>query len=157
MSGRPEADGGWSEPDNDYDPDAWQEFTPWRPGDPSTAGEAPMSASGEFFEGRHWTPEARDRADGKQHDEPASDRQERRGGRWWTEESAPRRYEAGDKVRNQRAAGGTLFSTVQPGTKGEVVSTRRGLLGDEYAKVRFDNGYTEEVRTENLERRGWLD
>ncbi len=156
MSGRPEAAGGWSEPYDDYNPNAWQEFTPWRPGDPSTAGEAPMSASGDFFEGRHWTPETRsDRPAEQQRDDSASGQQRR--ARWWTEESAPRRYETGDRVRNQRAAGSGVFSTVQPGTKGEVVSTRRGLLGDEFATVRFENGYTEEVRTENLERRGWLD
>lgn len=50
MSGRPEAAGGWSDLYDDYDPDAWQEFTPWRPGDPSTAGEAPMSARGHYYE-----------------------------------------------------------------------------------------------------------
>lgn len=157
MSGRPEAAGGWSEPYDDYDQDAWQEFTPWRPGDPSTAGEAPMSASDDFFNGRYGTPEtgSYDRPGEQQRDEEASGQQRR--GRWWTEDSSPRRYETGDRVRNQRATGSGMFSTVQSGTKGEVVSTRRGLLGDDFATVRFDNGYTEEVRTENLERRGWLD
>ncbi|NKQ59038.1 hypothetical protein HFP15_39970 [Amycolatopsis sp. K13G38] len=154
MSGRPEQQG--SDYDDGYDPDAWKEFTPWRPGDPSTADEAPMSAAGDFFEGRHWTPDTRPGSNaGQQRDERGGGRQRRSW--WWTEESTPRRYETGDRVRNQRAAGAGAFSTVQPGTKGEVVSTRRGLLGDDYATVKFENGYTEEVRTENLERRGWLD
>lgn len=155
MSGRPEAAGDWSEPDHDYDPNSWQEFTPWRPGDPSTAGEEPMSAAAEFLEGRHYTPEPEAERGGQSRHGQQAERQDR--GRWWTEASTPRRYEAGDKVRNQRAAGSGAFSTVQPGTKGEVVSTRRGLLGDDYATVRFNNGYTEEVRTDSLERRGWLD
>lgn len=155
MSGRPEQQG--HDYERDFDPDAWKEFTPWRPGDPSTAGEAPMFAADAGVEGRRGTPEAsRPGAQAEdRHDERAAGQQRR--GRWWTEESAPRRYEAGDRVRNQQAAGSGIFSTVQPGTRGEVVSTRLGLFGDEYATVQFENGYTEEVRTEHLQRRGWFD
>lgn len=157
MSGRPEEEGGTYDAGRDYDPDAWKEFTPWRPGDPSTRDEAPMSASDPTLEGRRWNAEERSTsaAGAAEQRERAGGEPQRRG-RWWTED-VPRRYEAGDRVRNQRAAGTGMFSTVQPGTRGEVVSTRHGLFGDDFATVRFENGYTEEVRTDALERRGWLD
>ncbi|MQA12145.1 MAG: hypothetical protein GEU98_27150 [Pseudonocardiaceae bacterium] len=156
MSGRPEAGESAYEPYDDHDPDAWQEFTPWRPGDPSTSDEVLSSAAGEPARDGGWTPEQHERGATGGRQQRGQGHPEQRRGRWWTED-VPRGYKAGDRVRNRRATGRGMFSTVQPGTRGEVVSTRRGLLGDSFATVRFENGYTEEIRTENLERRGWLD
>lgn len=166
MSGRPEATGGgYSElgPD-DYDRDAWQEFTPWRPGDPSTIGEAPPSyAAASGFDDQIYRPSADDGragapAGGQQAEQPgtAADQGGRRG-RWWTEDN-PRKLQGGDKVKATGALGGGLISSVPTGTKGRIVDTRSGLLGGERATVEFDNGYrVENVPVENLERRGWLD
>lgn len=130
MSGRPEgeaSDYSYGSYDSGYDWDAWQEFTPWRPGD------APVADS----------PPARGAID----TEPEC-------GRWWTED-VPRRLEAGDRVRAQGAVGGLFISHVPDNTRGRVTSTRHGVLGDEYATVEFENGYTEEVRTSDLRRDSW--
>lgn len=149
---RPEQQGRAYEVDGD--PDARNEFTPWRPGDPSTAGEAPMSAADAVVQGRRWTPPpTADRGEPAEH-LPQEQAQSCRS--WWTEQ-VTRQYDAGDRVRSERAVGNGLFATVQPGTPGEVISTRSGLFGDKFATVQFENGYTEEVRAEHLERRGWLD
>lgn len=125
MAGRPESDeGAWT-----YDPDAWKEFTPWRPGDPPTEATTAAAVESET---------------------------ERTPGRWWTEERTPR-YKEGDHVRNRSAVGSGIFPTVQPGSRGEVVSVRHGILGEDFVTVRFNSGYTEEVRPEQLERRRWLE
>jgi hypothetical protein len=159
MSGRPEGtDGGYHEIEDDYHHDAWQEFTPWRPGDPSTAGEAPpgYAANGAEFDGQRSVPAEPDRnADCR--DEADERRSNARSGRWWTEE-VPERYKPGDRVRSVVTITGRLgFSHVSADTRGQVVSTRLGMLGGEYATVQFENGYTEEIETSAIERRSWWD
>lgn len=66
------------------------------------------------------------------------------------------RFAANDRVIARGAVGGGLFKNVPGGTQGRVVSTRSGLL-TEYATVEFDNGYTEEVKTSQLDTvRSWF-
>jgi len=56
MSGRPEATGGgYHEVGNGYDQEAWQEFTPWRPGDPSTLDETPPGDGASHAEPGGWS------------------------------------------------------------------------------------------------------
>ena len=55
---------------------------------------------------------------------------------------------------NRDVGSGVFGSNVPEGTKGEVVESREGLL-DDYATVRFDNGYTEEVKASDLKRHSW--
>lgn len=58
-------------------------------------------------------------------------------------------------VANTNVGGSGIFgSHVPEGTKGEVVETRTGLF-ETYAKVRFENGYTEEVKASELDRHRW--
>lgn len=66
------------------------------------------------------------------------------------------RWNERDEVTASRDVGGSgIFgSHVSEGTRGEVVETREGLL-DDYATVRFDNGYTEEVKASDLKRHSW--
>lgn len=67
-------------------------------------------------------------------------------------------YKAGDQVRSTRAVGGAVFNHVQSGDKGRVVRVEKPLLGGEdKLTVEFGNGYTEQVRASDVERRGWLD
>lgn len=158
MSGRPEETGGAYDPVPDYARDGWQEFTPWRPGDPSACDEAPRdAAAGSGLAEQSGTLEHEHHTRTSQHADPrAPGRTSGGAGRWWTEDVS-RRYATGDRVRTQRAAESGLFSTVQAGSRGQVVSTRRGLFDDHFAMVEFENGYIQEIRTEHLERRGWLD
>lgn len=163
MGGRPEAtDGGYHEFNDDYSQEAWQAFTPWRPGDPSTAGEAPPSYAAGQAELNDRTrssrpypePEQSHRRTRSQDDEGARGHIERPG-RWWAE-NVPEKYERGDRVRNNTVIRGKLgMQHVPDNTKGQVVSTRFGLLGGEYVTVRFENGYTEEVKIAEIERRSW--
>jgi hypothetical protein len=162
MGGRPEEDARGYDITPAQDGDMWEPFTPWLPGDPSTSADA--------HERRHTEGAARtgdrgrvaDLDEGREAIErlrrPRKDEQEapQRRGRWWTEDVS-RRFASGDRVRNRGPVGGAAFSHVPDHTRGRVVSTREGLLGDDFAVVEFDNGYTEEVRAERLERRGWLD
>lgn len=155
---RPEAEDGGTYYHGGSDPgsDA-QDFEPWRPGDPSTTGDAPAGYSGHDprAETGGWTA-----VGGTRRSEPDSQKnkapdQERRG-RWWTED-VPHHYKSGDAVRNRGAVGGDILSRVPDHTRGRILSTREGLLGGRFATVEFENGYTVEVRAEKLERRGWLD
>jgi hypothetical protein len=166
VSGRPEATGGGynDRGSDDYDRDAWQEFTPWRPGDPSTAGEAPPSYyGGNALDDQIYRPGSGDGraappAEEQQGGNPGAvaDQGGRRGS-WWTEAN-PKKLQGGDKVRATGALGGDFISSVQSGTKGRIVETSSGLLGGERATVKFDNGYeVKNVPVEKLERRGWLD
>jgi hypothetical protein len=127
MSGRPEGnDGeyGWIEP---YDAEAWQEFTPWRPGDKSASGqEGIQEAASGTDDGR----------------------------RWWTEPQ-PDEFGVGDRVRSTRPVGGVLGGAVPSGMIGEVVSTRLGMFGESLT-VRFENGYTEEVEPSMIKYEGWF-
>lgn len=160
MSGRPEgsADGGYGELGPDDDRDAWQDFTPWRPGDASTRGEAPPSYAADYNGDGLYRP-ALENERGRPGDQPAGGK--RAGAdeprtRWWTE-GAPRPIAQGDRVSSRGAVGGGVISNVPAGTAGQVTSTRSGALGGEYATVEFSNGYTEEVRTSDLQReRGWF-
>ncbi|OLZ56086.1 hypothetical protein BS330_18315 [Amycolatopsis keratiniphila subsp. nogabecina] len=76
--------------------------------------------------------------------------------RWWTEASAPPKYKAGDQVKSRDAIGGPFMRHVDPGTRGEVVGKRSGLFGDEYLKVKFSNGYVEEVKPDAVRRDTWF-
>ena len=161
MSGRPEgsADGGYGElgPD-DYNRDAWRDFTPWKPGDASTRGEAPPSYAADYEGDGQYRPSLEDER-GRAGDQPVADQRATASEpqkRWWTE-GAPRPIAQGDQVSSRGAVGGGLISHVPVGTDGRVTSTRSGALGGEYATVEFSNGYTEEVRTSDLQReRGWF-
>jgi hypothetical protein len=165
VSGRPEGSdrGGYNDTGAPFDEDAWQEFTPWRSGDPSTAGEAPSSwtgagAGGDGRRGPARPAEAIERSDGRgpQRAAPAEPEQPQRAGRWWTED-ATRRYSGGEKITSTGAIGGPFMSHVQAGTRGEVVARRETLLGGDRLTVRFENGYVEkDVKPEQIERRGWL-
>ncbi|MGW4829743.1 hypothetical protein ACWEOG_19325 [Amycolatopsis japonica] len=162
MSGRPEETaGGYNDrgPD-DYDENAWQEFTPWRPGDPSTINEAPASyAANAFADDRIYRPAggntAEDADRGTSQSRTGPDERESRT-RWWTEASAPPKYKAGDQVKSRDAIGGPFMRHVDPGTRGEVVGKRSGLFGDEYLKVKFSNGYVEEVKPDAVRRDTWF-
>lgn len=165
MPGRPEGSAGGYDADgaDDYDRDAWQEFTPWRPGDPSTAGEAPASYTGDFHGEGLYLPSADRQQDGRTEPTPASSPTDpatpKQAPFRWSEDS--RRLQEGDRVRATRAMGNGLLNTVRPGDKGKVVRTGHGILGGRRADVQFDNGYTVhnvDLDTgESLERRGWLD
>jgi hypothetical protein len=65
-------------------------------------------------------------------------------------------WDKGDEVIAKADLGGSgIFgSHVPEGTRGEVIETRSGLLND-YATVRFENGYTEEVKVTDLRRHSW--
>jgi hypothetical protein len=61
----------------------------------------------------------------------------------------------GEEVVAKTDVGSGIFgSHVPEGTRGEVVETRSGLLND-YATVRFENGYTEEVKVSDLRKHSW--
>lgn len=93
--------------------------------------------------------------DGRGRPREPDDREEpRREGRRCTEQTE-RPYTPGDRVRALRPAGGDLISHVPPDTKGRVVSTHLGFLGDPRVIVAFDNGYTEEVTPSDIEYRRW--
>ncbi len=65
------------------------------------------------------------------------------------------KWKKDQEVTANRDVGSGIFgSHVSEGTRGEVVETREGLL-DDYATVRFDNGYTEEVKASDLKRHSW--
>lgn len=133
------------------------DFEPWRPGDAPVTDEYsarwqpshPQSA-GRGGPGQPEQPPAAELEARQQADKQV------RGGFRWTEDVV-RPYRQGDRVSNATAAGGSLVRHVPAGTRGQVVSTRSGLLGGEYATVAFENGYTEEVRVDDLQReRGWF-
>jgi hypothetical protein len=157
---RPEAGAGDYNPEP-YDKDAWQEFTPWRPGDAAVRDErsTDFAADGDYSSSR--LPHGRTAAPGAarpsnsstpgaSHDNP------KRGGRWWTEDVSPT-YKPGDRVTNTRTARGTLFDHVQAGTKGHVDKVEKSLLGDDQVTVRFDNGYTETLNPNDIKPRSWWD
>jgi hypothetical protein len=164
VTGRPEGTGGGYDrlgPD-DYDQDAWKEFTPWRPGDPSTMNEAPASYASDFAGEGLYRPSAAEQQDGREAPAGPSSANalaaKRRGFRW-SEDS--RRLQDGDRVRATRAMGDGLMNTVRPGEKGRIVHTEHGLLGGRRADVQFENGNTvhnvDLDKGDSLERRGWLD
>lgn len=65
-------------------------------------------------------------------------------------------FDRGDRVSNTSSVGGLLGGSVPEGTEGRITETRYGLF-DSYATVEFDNGYKEEVRTDQLKREsGWF-
>lgn len=160
MSGRPEEYFAGYDTDG-YDQDAWQEFTPWRPGDPSTIDEAPsrareeagFSGLSELFEPAE-RPSYRPGHGGSDARPAVSEDPE-------SQRPKPGRphhhYHEGDQVRNRNAIRGTVFEHVPENTNGRIVDTETGILGDHWATVRFDNGHTETVRTEYLDRRGLFD
>ncbi|MFI5605945.1 hypothetical protein [Amycolatopsis sp. NPDC051903] len=161
MAGRPEGtSGGYNDrgPD-DYDRDAWQEFTPWRPGDPTTRGEAPASYAVGFESTALYRPSEDENA-GRTHtvdrEPPGQPPTGRPRSRWWTEDQ-PVRLDRGDRVTSRSAVGGAVFSHVPAGTEGRVTGTRSGLFGGDFATVEFANGYVEEVPTSELNREtGWF-
>lgn len=161
MTGRPEGTGGGYDrlgPD-DHDQDAWKEFTPWRPGDASTAGEAPPSYAGDFHSEGLYLPSSGSHQDGRAVPESStpsgSPREERKPIRW--SESSPRRYEGGERVQSTQALGGDFIKRVQAGTQGRVVERKLSFLGDERLTVAFNNGYVEEnVRPDAVERKSWF-
>ncbi|HEY3693669.1 MAG TPA: hypothetical protein VGL46_25845 [Pseudonocardiaceae bacterium] len=160
MAGRPEGtSGGYSDRGADDDGDAWQEFTPWRPGDPSTRGEAPASYAADYDGAGLYRPaelERDDRGGQASAGSAGQSREDRSRGRWWTEEQ-PVKFDRGDWVSNRSAVGGAVFSHVPAGTKGRVTGTRSGLVGGEFATVEFANGYVEDVPLGELKQeRGWF-
>src|SRR6266567_4328775 len=156
MSGRPEGNdfGGYdSIPNEPDDQDAWQEFTPWRPGDKATdrATEAPSDTVREAWqEFTTWRPGSK--ATDSPSVSPSSDKV--REGFKWTEDQ-PAKFGVGDRVESTKPVGGMLGGAVRPGTIGEVTSTRTGLF-DEHVTVRFDNGYTEDVSPTDIKYKGWF-
>jgi hypothetical protein len=72
------------------------------------------------------------------------------------EEYEVARFEQGNRVRARRDVGGMFGGRVPNGTEGHVVSTRDGVFTS-YVTVAFDNGYTEEVKTSDVKKLGWLD
>lgn len=157
MSGRPEAGGNaWDASGSDI-PDDWK---PWRPGDPSTINEAPSSyAAGAFASDSIYRPSADSTAGEQGHETDQPDAEPSEQGprtRWWTEKGTPRKFGEGDKVKSREAIGGPFMRHVDPGTRGEVVGKRSGLFGDEYLKVKFANGYTEEVKPDAIQRDTWF-
>lgn len=131
MSGRPEGnDGGYGWID-DYDRHAWQEFTPWRPGDKATTDERPSESAGSW-----WT-ENPARSD---HDQQA----------------ATHRFQEGERVRSTRSVGGVLGGAVPAGTEGHVVSIEHGLF-EQRVTVEFANGYREVVSPDAIRyESGWF-
>jgi hypothetical protein len=73
----------------------------------------------------------------------------------WTEEQ-PEVFNDGERVRSTRPVGGLLGGAVPAGSIGHVQSSRESLLGELYVKVKFDNGYVEEVKTSDIKREGWF-
>jgi hypothetical protein len=73
----------------------------------------------------------------------------------WTEEQ-PEQFNDGDRVRSTQPVGGLLGRAVPAGSIGHVESSRMGLLGDTYIKVKFDSGYVEEVKASDIKREGWF-
>lgn len=155
MPVRPEGSGGgYDEPGHDdFDQEAWQEFTPWRPGDPSTSDEAPASYAGDFSAPSRYIEDRGEPRPGSSSGEPAAGPAPR--GFRWSEDS--RKLRAGDDVRAGRALGEGVLSSVPPGEKGRIVSTEVTAFG-ERGTVRFENGYElENVDLDHLDRRGWFD
>ncbi|MEV6604708.1 hypothetical protein [Kutzneria sp. NPDC051319] len=65
-------------------------------------------------------------------------------------------YREGEFVTARRNVGGILGGAVPAGTAGEIVNMERGLLSDSIV-VRFENGYTEQVRPDDIKREsGWF-
>lgn len=161
MSGRPESNdrGGYGDATKHYDQDAWQEFTPYRPGDPPVHDEAPtMWSTGTAAEGRR-APAGQagpvERGDGRGQPDAADDGEQRRNGRWWTED-VPRRYSGGERVRSTKPVGGPFVSHVPAGTEGRVVERRETLLSGDRLTVQFNNGYVEkDVKPEDVKRETW--
>lgn len=103
MGGRPEGSdfGGYNSEDfESYDGEAWQEFTPFRPGDASMAERPSAETAASGWAGFKWT------------------------------EDQPESYDVGDRVQNVRRVGGVLGGAVPEHTIGEVVSTRSGMFDD---------------------------
>jgi hypothetical protein len=63
-------------------------------------------------------------------------------------------WDKGDEVVANTSIGGVFNNHVPSGTRGEVVDSRSGLL-DDYVTVRFENGYTEEVKSNEVKEQGW--
>lgn len=157
MSGRPEGEGVDDYEPEPYDQTAWQEFTPWRPGDASTAGEGPASyAAGDLpDDGRRRAPVGEHQDGAGVSRSAAAQSGTERSGRWWTED-VPRRYEGGERVRSIENVGGEFISHVPRGTEGRVVSTRTTWSGEERLTVEFSNGYREEdVKPTEVRRDSW--
>jgi hypothetical protein len=127
VSGRPEgSDGGGYDAIEPFDNNAWQDFTPWRPGDKSTRDRAVSNSAAPLPE---------------------------RGFRW-TEEQ-PDEFDIGDRVGNVNAVGGLLGSAVPKGSIGEVTDAHQGLF-DETLTIRFENGYTAtNVKPSDIEHKSW--
>lgn len=129
---RPEAgdEYGYQLPD-DYDRGAWQEFTPWRPGDKPTSDQRPAASAGSWWTE---TPARSDRGN----------------------QAAEHRFQEGERVRSTRGVGGVLGAAVPAGTEGHVVSVEHGLF-DERVTVEFVNGYREQVPADSIRyESGWF-
>jgi hypothetical protein len=100
MSGRPEGNDGGYDSIEEPDSGAWEEFTPWRPGDKSVSDRSA----------------------------PAPEQQES-GGFKWTDEQ-PDTFDVGDRVRSAHAVGGMFGTAVPKGAIGRVVSARAGLFDE---------------------------
>jgi hypothetical protein len=158
MVGRPElTGGGYHEiPRDDLD----DEFQPWTPGDASTGGEMPSNyaSHGIASDGRSrtWRDDQESPAASVNDSVGTGRKSEKPGGSWWTEASAPKPLENGQRVKSVGAVGGGVFSSSVPaGTTGKITGGRSGLMGGEYVTVEFDNGYTEEVRATDVKRDSW--
>src|SRR5438045_2814243 len=112
MSGRPEGnDGGGYDSIEEPESRAWEEFTPWRPGD-KPASDQPA---------------------------PPPERRESQGFKWTVEQSDV--FDVGERVRSTHAVGGLFGTAVPKDAIGHVVSTRIGLFDDEHVTVQFESGY----------------
>lgn len=163
MSMRPEGNdrGGYGDASDSYDENAWQEFTPYRPGDgPVTDEGTPMWSTGTAADGRRYggsrPAEPIERSDGRGPQRPDQAEQPQRTGRWWTED-VQRRYTGGERVEATQAIGGPFMTHVRPGQVGHVVERRETLLNGDRLVVDFGNGYIErDVKPEQIQRKGWL-
>lgn len=127
VSGRPEgSDSGGYDAVEPFDNDAWQDFTPWRPGDKSTRERSVADSVSPLPE---------------------------RGFRWT--EDQPDTFDVGDRIGNVNAVGGITGNAVPKGSIGHVVDTHQGLF-DETLSIRFDNGYTAtNVKPSDVEHKSW--
>jgi hypothetical protein len=157
---RPEGadDGGYRDAGEDYDANAWEEFTPFRVGDAPSGGYAqPAASDGLADDGRSRGWFARERGQATNDtvkSEPAAATPER-GGSWWTEPST-RRYNSGDGVSAAKTIGSDFLSHVQKGATGEVVERTTTWSGEERLTVKFGDYVEKNVKPEAVERRGWL-
>ncbi|HEX3785037.1 MAG TPA: hypothetical protein VHX38_35715 [Pseudonocardiaceae bacterium] len=127
MSGRPEgSDNGGYHSIEPVDQAAWQDFTPWRPGDKATERAVRNSAAP--------LPEKRLK---------------------WTEEQ-PDSFDVGDRIGSTKPLGGILGSAVPAGSIGEVVSTRLGLFEETVTVKFDNGYTAADIKPSDIEHKGWF-